>query len=192
MIKNRKCYKFIEDNRGVALITTLIISVVVTVFALSLLLVAYTLFTSVNSDNMNLPAVEAVNSVADELTEELLVPSEKYMGQDGKDLMMEDRNQGNQYVFYFYMYDRYAALINAMDEDPAAVPEKTMYFALDSDDRLGDIVVEMTWVLSSDSESGENELHMTVKNHYRDAECKVERILVFDMDDEENAPMIYQ
>lgn len=63
--------KLHKDDSGVAMIVALIVSVVVMVFCLSLLLVAYTLFSQTNRNNIQLQCKFLAQSYAEDLKEEM-------------------------------------------------------------------------------------------------------------------------
>lgn len=74
MIRDRrkeKLYLLKDNNSGSALITVLVVGIVMMVLCLSLLFVSYSLFATVNEQDIDMPRRELVNSLAVELEQEL-------------------------------------------------------------------------------------------------------------------------
>lgn len=164
--------KQVQRNQGVAMIVAVVVSMVLMVFALALLLVAYSLFSTVNKGDPKLQCKELAKSIDKELEEEITKDYFDYAEQQAAATAGENR------LWFFLRYNMWQEHgWNYFNEDEKVSEHGTdaayRYFTLDSSDAsqfggaADTILITMYWECDADTyeeaSKEETPLHVRIK-----------------------------
>lgn len=168
MLFSRKGRDKRQLNSGSAMIVAIVVSIVLMVFALSLLLVSYSLFSSTANQNTQTKCRELAKSVSLEIREELTTPSYSNYDEQKKDIL-DGKNPLWSYIRCNLWQSNWPYYNESETGHKAANSYK--YYKLDAGDlngMAGQVTVTMYWEIESADPSVETnrsltKLHVIVK-----------------------------
>lgn len=138
-------------NDGSALIVATVAGVVVMTFSLMLLLVAYSLFSTVNGQKMDIKCRELSQSIADEVVHEICD-----VNYDDYATMMAANSAGADRLWFFVRCNVWQDFASwpyyNEDEAPTGhgINSSAKYFKIDMDDICDDVSIRMNWSKEKD------------------------------------------
>lgn len=144
-IIKQKIKKIVSDNRGSAIITALIVSVVMMFLCLSVLLVAFSLFSTVTEGDSDLKNRELIYSAVTEIEQEIVSAGPDYSTLDGLKSAMEKGEDNLWFFLRCNLWQKKWPYYDEKEKKHNDIVECSRYFEIEVGEAADSLRVQLYW-----------------------------------------------